>query len=197
MAEFIAQGIKRIKEMQILPVRPKFDAEQPIAELLHPDNFVAGTEVALRELLSVFDRGRLFLGERLARMVTSDAVLPLGIKYFGETGKIRLIHGGDERGAYDIDPCDPEMQPFSSLNLDFAVVEMVALPPIDSSHYWVSVIEDDAAIAIPIDADATIKMIVSHEPPVTLNAYAAAIAPPQIPLFMQGARMMLIRPKLV
>ena len=89
------------------------------------------------------------------------------------------------------------MQPFSSLNLDFAVVEMVALPPIDSSHYWVSVIEDDAAIAIPIDADATIKMIVSHEPPVTLNAYAAAIAPPQIPLFMQGARMMLIRPKLV
>ena len=198
MAESVAQTLREIKQLPLLTVQPRFDAEQSVADLLHPDCFVADTDVTLRQVLSGSDRGVSLLGKRLASMVTSDAVLPLSLKYFDETDRIRIIHRGDEQGARDIDLLDNGRPPFfDELNFDFATVEMAVLPSIDLRLDVLTANEDNAAIVIPLDDAAAIKVMGSLRTSVMVNPFTAAIIPPQSAISMRGARMMLIRPKLI
>lgn len=197
MAQLVAPTLREIKQLPLLTVQPRFDAEQSVADLLHPDSFVAGTDVTLRQVLSASDRGVSLLGKRLASMVTSDAVLPLSIKYFGETDRVRIIHRGDEQGAHDINLLDNERPLFFELNFDFATVEMAVLPSFDIRLSVMTASEDDAAIVIPLDDAAAIKVMGSLKPEVTVDPFTAVIIPPQSAISMQGARMMLIRPTMV
>lgn len=197
MAEFIAQALKGIKQLPVLTVQPRFDSGQAVADLLHPDSFVADTDVTLRQVVTASDRGVHLLGKRLASMVTSKDVLPLGLKYFGETGMVRFINRRDESDAFDIDPNNKALTPCFSLSCDFATVEMAILPPVGSSYLVSTIIEDDAAILVALDGPLTAKVIVSLKPSVMVDSLTAAIVPPRTPLFMQGARSMLIRPTLV
>lgn len=197
MAQLVAPTLREIKQLPLLTVQPRFDAEQSVADLLHPDSFVADTDVTLRQVLSASDRGVSLLGKRLASMVTSDAVLPLSIKYYSETDRIRIIHRGDEQGAHDIDLRDSERPPFFMFNFDFATVEMAVLPSIDIRLAVGTASEDDAAIVVSLDDAADIKVMGSLKPSMKVSAFTAAIIPPQSAISMQGARMMLIRPKLV
>lgn len=196
MAEFAAQAIRRINKLPLITVHPRFNSLLTVMELLHEDSFVADSKVTLRELVSAHDRGVHFLGKRLASMVTSKAVLPLGLKYFSETGRIRLINRGDEQDAIDIDPMSEAMSPYFLLDCDFAAVETAVLPRVGSSHFVSTVVEDSAAILVAIDGPAYVKVVMSFQPEVMVSPNTAAIVPPGSPIFMQGARSMLIRPVL-
>jgi hypothetical protein len=194
MSEFSPLDIRRIRQLPVITVASRADEPQMRMDLLHPDSYIIGSQVTLRELMSDYEMRVQFLGRRLANMNFGGSFLPLGLEYSHGVENVRVIGANDKTDVHIVNPLNSEAPRFQSRKLRFATVDIAQLPPTGASHFVSTVVEKDGAFLVAVKRPLTVKVMPSLKPEVTIAPFTAAIVPPGSPIFMQGAQSMLFRP---